>query len=84
MSGGTGSDDRQAFARGNRAGARLGAEASWGKHGFPHESEPEAGDIHGFCWPLVLSKPLNGSASYGNVEENGTAVASTPSPSGRL
>ena len=34
--------------------------------------------------PFVLSKPLNGRASYGNDERFGTSFASTPSPSGSL
>src|SRR5579864_9733996 len=73
-----GGDRRHGGARACPA-KHASEEEGDGGEGRRRRSDQQPPSAHGFCWPFVLSNPLNGSASYGNDDWNGTAVASTPS-----
>ena len=74
--------DRRSDSRGRRGRAAEGPaeQGGDGECRRRRACEQKPAD-HGFCWPFVLSAPLNGSASYGKAVMFGTSFASTPSPS---
>src|SRR5262249_5353725 len=77
----------QRALRGRRCGhlmAQHAAEEDRESGGAERRRPHEKPGSHGFWGPFVLSKPLNGIASYGNDCRFWTSFPSTPSPSGRL